>query len=61
MIQEENTMRSRILVANNMPRVVIEGNPHMVMPIPRLTREPGWVDCPFCRHITKTCATRQGS
>ncbi|GAW23121.1 hypothetical protein ANO14919_126710 [Xylariales sp. No.14919] len=60
MIQEENTKLSNTPVADNVPQVVIEGNPRMVTPLHRLTEDPAWIDCPFCKNITKTSVTKKG-
>ncbi|RWA09927.1 hypothetical protein EKO27_g5180 [Xylaria grammica] len=60
MIQEENTKLSNTPVADNVPQVVIEGNPRMVTPLHRLTEDPAWIDCPFCKNTTKTSVTKKG-
>ncbi|KAI3336677.1 hypothetical protein HD806DRAFT_14223 [Xylariaceae sp. AK1471] len=61
MIQEETINHSNTPVADNVPQVVIEGNPRMVTPLHKLTSEPAWIDCPLCNRTTKTRITKEGS
>ncbi|KAI8624081.1 hypothetical protein F5Y19DRAFT_480978 [Xylariaceae sp. FL1651] len=32
----------------------------LVTPLHSLTEEPAWIDCPFCKQMTKTRSARQG-
>ncbi|XXH02039.1 hypothetical protein Hte_008404 [Hypoxylon texense] len=43
------------------PQASAGSNVRVVMPLHLLTEDPAWINCPFCRHRTKTRTTRQGT
>ncbi|KAI5920459.1 hypothetical protein F4810DRAFT_713468 [Camillea tinctor] len=62
LIQEEYTSQSNAsTVAEKVPRIVEEGNNVKVTPLNLLTKEPAWIDCPFCKRTSKTQCTTTGS
>ncbi|KAI4863279.1 hypothetical protein F4820DRAFT_450142 [Hypoxylon rubiginosum] len=46
---------------NKAPLVSVEPNARVVTPLHMLGENPAWINCPFCRHCTKTRVTREGT
>ncbi|KAI1489128.1 hypothetical protein F5X96DRAFT_642342 [Biscogniauxia mediterranea] len=61
LIQEEYSPQPNASVAEKVPRIVEEGNNRRVTPLNLLTKEPAWIDCPFCKRTSKTQCTTTGS